>query len=72
MKPGWPHLEPCLCDSAILNLVDGNHIHLARTVWEAARDRLLIDHHVGDGDALDELPVQVRFLEPGQVALANL
>ena len=72
VEPGWSHLEPGFCDLAVLDLVDGNHVHLAGTVREGARDRLLIDHHVGDGDPLDKRAVQVRFLEAGNVALTDL
>src|SRR5580692_4136965 len=69
--PRRSHLEPGLHDLAILRFVDRDHVDLAGAVREAAGDRLLIDHQVTDGDVLDELAKQSRFLEPVDVAIAN-
>jgi hypothetical protein len=72
LDEAWgPHLEPGLCNLSVLDLVDGNHIYLSRTVWKAACDRLVIDHHVGNGYPLEQPAVQVGFLEPSRMTRAD-
>src|SRR4051812_26038347 len=71
-KSQWSLLEPCLGNPSVLDLVNGDHIDLARTFWKHPRHDFLIDDQIGDGEPVDQTAEKVGLQEPRHMSFSYL